>query len=323
MIPSPDESGRQPRRDRTDDHRDLPPELRVVVLDDCLADACRTAQDILDLAADVRINMIDIRGGDLLERLLRRARRAGKVRALLKAAHERFPDHDDLTWLHDSMFGRSPSGAAATRATDPAPATPPGGTKAADLTPAVPQATVPAPAVPQTGTRPTTPAPTAHPVAGARKPGDPPTPGAPRTGHPAAGARQTTEPSTADSHRATGPRGAADSGAAGDRNTADSRTAEKRHAVDAGDRQAADFPVAAVRRAAPADTDHQQAARFPAARVRQAAGTAGTGTRRTGAAEARAGANAGAWVHDTGEAAGSGHDSQQMMASPQAAARVK
>lgn len=129
MIPSPDESGRQPRRDRTDERRDLPPELRVVVLDDCLADACRTAQDILDLAADVRINMIDIRGGDLLQRLLRRARRAGRVRALIKAAHERFPDHDDLTWLHDSMFGRPPSRpapiAGPARAIPPAPTAPP------------------------------------------------------------------------------------------------------------------------------------------------------------------------------------------------------
>ncbi|WP_033346361.1 effector-associated domain EAD1-containing protein [Catenuloplanes japonicus] len=86
-------------------HLDARPELRTVDLDEALADACRTPQDILDLAATLRIDMDDVRGGDLLQRLLARARRAGKVRALLKAAHDRWPDRDDIAWLHASMPG--------------------------------------------------------------------------------------------------------------------------------------------------------------------------------------------------------------------------
>jgi hypothetical protein len=86
-------------------HPDTRPELRTVVLDEALADACRTPQDILDLAAAARIDMDDVRGGDLLQRLLARARRAGKVRVLLKAAHDRWPERDDLAWLHSSMLG--------------------------------------------------------------------------------------------------------------------------------------------------------------------------------------------------------------------------
>jgi hypothetical protein len=88
--------------------RDARPELRTVVLDEALADACRTAHDILELAAAARIDMDDVRGGDLLERLLARARRAGRVRALLQAAHDRWPDRDDIAWLHASMRGTRP-----------------------------------------------------------------------------------------------------------------------------------------------------------------------------------------------------------------------
>ncbi|MFI5841503.1 effector-associated domain EAD1-containing protein [Catenuloplanes sp. NPDC051500] len=92
--------------DRSGSYLDARPELRIVDLDEALADACRTPQDILDLAAAVRIDMDDVRGGDLLRRLLTRTRRAGRVRALLLAAHDRWPDRDDLAWLHASMGGR-------------------------------------------------------------------------------------------------------------------------------------------------------------------------------------------------------------------------
>ncbi|MDP9794625.1 hypothetical protein J2S43_003137 [Catenuloplanes nepalensis] len=302
MIPSPDVSGRQPRRDRPDERADLPPELRVVVLDDCLADACRTAQDILDLAAAVRINMIDMRGGDLLQRLLTRARRAGKVRALLKAAHERFPDHDDLTWLHDSMFGRPPARQASADSTttgSTTESTPAGSATAAwGVEPSSDRAGHPTSASP----------------AGSAPAGEIASPDRTATSAVPSQSRAGTAPPgqiSAPQRRDVAPSSAIPSpNRAGDPASPARQRAGGEASPDS-QRPAAD--------ASP--TERQATADTPPDRHRPAAEESPEGRRARG--EAWAGGNAGVWTHETVEVAEGGHESQQMMASPQAAARVK